>query len=394
MSELWLPIASTVNVPVPEPRLRVPADAETMLRTAADFYEVSAVSQFLMRRVETILIVLSLAFYVWFLGHFGPSQILSYLKLAGWGLALTIALEAVARFVNALGWRVTIYDYPASLGLGRLFLARIAGEAVDYVTPSAQIGGQFVMAMMVRERLRMPFALATVVIAALAEVVGQILFITSALLISLRMIPAGARLFWPIIGGLVIALSLAAGFFFVQRKRPFSYLWRMVARFDIGGVQRDEIEASADEADALLIDFYSNHRARFFLAALCYFIAWSLGPVEICLLLYLLHQPGSFKVALLVEGVGLLLERATFLIPAKLVSQEGGKALILAMLGYPAGVGFAIGFLRRVKEMVWVLLGLLSLMLHRIFVERGREAAVVVKAPAAEVFKVQSAQGD
>jgi hypothetical protein len=44
--------------------------------------------------------------------------------------------------------------------------------------------------------------------------------------------------------------------------------------------------------------------------------------------------------------------------------------------------------------MVWVLLGLLSLMLHRIFVERGREAAVVVKAPAAEVFKVQSAQGD
>ncbi len=347
-----------------------------------------------MRRVETILIVLSLAFYAWFVAHFGTSEIFSYLRMAGWGLALTIMLEAVARFVNTIGWRVTIYDCPPSLGIAQLFFTRIAGEAVDYVTPSAQLGGQFVMAMMVRHKLRMPFGLATVIIAALAEVVGQIGFITAALIFSLHMMPAGARLFWPIMGGFVIALALAGGFFFVQKKQPFSHLWRAAARFDIGGIQREEIKASADEADALLIDFYSHHRARFFIAALCYVVAWGLGPVEIYLLLNLLHEPDSIRIALLVEGVGLLLERATFLIPAKLVSQEGGKALILSMLGYPAGVGFAIGFLRRVKEMVWVLFGLISLMLHRIFVENGREAEDAVRTSAAEVLKVQQAQGD
>lgn len=347
-----------------------------------------------MRRVETILIVLSLAFYAWFLAHFGPSQIFSYLRLAGWGLALTISLEAVARFINTIGWRVTIYDCPPSLSMGQLFVTRIAGEAVDYVTPSAQLGGQFVMAMMVRHKLRMPFGLATVVIAALAEVIGQIGFITLALLISVNMIPASARLFWPIMGGFAIAVSLAVGFFFVQQKRPFSHLWRAAARFDIGGVQREEIKASADEADALLLDFYAHHRWRFLIAGCCYLIAWSLGPAEIYLLLYLLHQTDSLRVALLVEGVGLLLERVTFLIPAKLVSQEGGKALILAMLGYPAGVGFAIGFLRRVKEMVWVLLGLLSLMLHRIFVEGTTGSKEAIQSPAPEVLKVQRAQGD
>jgi hypothetical protein len=171
----------------------------------------------LMRRVETILIVLSLAFYAWFLARFGPAHILSYLRLAGWGLALTISLEAVARFVNTVGWRVTIYDFPPALGMAQLFFARIAGEAIDYITPSAQVGGQFIMAMMVRHKLRMSFGLATVVVAALAEVVGQIGFITLAILISLKMIPAGARLFWPIVGGFAIALSLAGGFFFVQQ---------------------------------------------------------------------------------------------------------------------------------------------------------------------------------
>lgn len=344
-----------------------------------------------MRRVETILIVLSLAFYAWFLNHFGPAQILSYLRLAGWGVALTISLEGVARVVNTVGWRVTIYDCPPSLGMAQLFFARIAGEAIDYITPPS---GQFVMAMMVRQRLRMSFGLATTVVAALAEVIGQIGFITLAILVSLNMVPAGARLFWPIVGGFAIALSLAAGFFFVQQKRPFSHLWRAAARLHIGGVQSEQIGAAADEADGLLLDFYAEHRTRFFVATLCYLVAWSLGPIEIYLLLYLLHQPDSLRLALLVDGVGLLLERATFLIPAKLVSQEGGKALILAMLGYQAGVGFAIGFLRRVKEMVWVLLGLLTLMIHRILVERGQDSTDAINILAAEVLKIRQAQGE
>jgi hypothetical protein len=313
------------------------------------------------------------------------------LRLAGWGVALTISLEGVARVVNTVGWRITIYDCPPSLGIAQLFFARIAGEAIDYITPPS---GQFVMAMMVRQRLRMSFGLATTVVAALAEVIGQIGFITLAILVSLKMVPAGARLFWPIVGGFAIALSLAAGFFFVQQKRPFSHLWRAAARLHIGGVQSEQIGAAADEADGLLLDFYAEHRTRFFVATLCYLVAWSLGPIEIYLLLYLLHQPDSLRLALLVDGVGLLLERATFLIPAKLVSQEGGKALILAMLGYRAGVGFAIGFLRRVKEMVWVLLGLLTLMIHRIVVERGQESTDAINILAAEVMKIRQAQGE
>jgi hypothetical protein len=373
--------------------LRVHCDAETMASERRAVLGFGAFAR-LMRRVETILIVLSLAFYAWFLARFGPVQIFSYLRLAGWGLALTISLEAVARFVNTIGWRVTIYDCPPSLGMAQLFFARIAGEAIDYITPAAQVGGEFIMAMMVRHKLRMSFGLATVVVAALAEVVGQIGFITLAILISLNMIPAGARLFWPIAGGFAIALSLAAGFFFVQQKRPFSHLSRAAAGLHIGGVHSAQIGVAADEADGLLLDFYVDHRTRFLIATLCYLVAWSLGPVEIYLLLYLLHQPDSLRIALLVEGVGLLLERATFLIPAKLVSQEGGKALILAMLGYRAGVGFALGFLRRVKEMVWVLLGLLSLMIHRIVVERGQDTTDAINIPAAEVLEVRHAQGE
>ena len=146
-----------------------------------------------MRRVETFLIVIAICFYVWFLAHYGPGQVLGYIRLVGWGLALTIALEALSRIANTLGWRVTIEDYPPRLRLLELFAVRIGGEAIDYVTPSAQLGGQFVMAVEVRDKLPMPIGLATVIVASLAEAVGQIVFISIALVISLRLIPINAE---------------------------------------------------------------------------------------------------------------------------------------------------------------------------------------------------------
>lgn len=331
-----------------------------------------------MRRIETVILILALGFYVWFLRHFGFGDVLACVRLVGWGLALTIALESVSRISNTFGWRAVIPKLPPNLGFGEMFMARIAGEATDYVTPSAQLGGQFVMALMVRRKLPMAQGLASVAVAALAEGVGQIIFITAAILIAIPFeTTLHERLMWPIIAGMAIAIGLAAGFFFVQMRDPFSWMWKAAARFNVPQLANPEVKASAAEADRILKEFYRLHRMRFVQACLFYVVAWSMGPVEIYLLMTMLtplHVHPSWMAALATEALGLLIERATFLIPAKLVSQEGGKALILSMLGYPAKVGFAIGFLRRIKELVWVLFGLAVLSAHRVLGERSTEA--------------------
>ena len=343
-----------------------------------------------MRRAETLIIFFALAFYVWFLRRFGAHDVWHYVQLVGWGLAVTIALESVARVANTLGWRVTIENYPRKLRFGELFVSRIAGEAIDYVTPSGQLGGQFVMAMMVRRKLAMAIGLATVVVASLAEAIGQIGFIGGALLTSLPFEAELHRLMWPVMGGFAIALGLAAGFFYVQLKHPFSQLWKAAAKLDLAHLANPEVKAAANEADSILIDFYARHRWRLVAACLCYIVAWSMGPAEIFILMKFLHQHVTLIVVLLIEAVGLLIERATFLIPGKLVSQEGGKALILSLLGYPADLGFAIGFLRRIKEMAWVAFGLLCLIVHRVVT--GAEPAYEAMA-GQNVIEMQGAQG-
>src|SRR5262249_32328498 len=184
--------------------------------------------------------------------------------------------------------------------------------------------------------------------------------------------------------------ALAAGFFYVQLKRPFSHLWRAAASLDLTRIVNDEVRASAADADALLLQFYAHHRMRLVASCACYLLAWSLGPLEIYILLVLLNEPASWQVAVLVEVFGQLIERATFMIPAKLVSQEGGKALVMAMLGYPADVGFAVGLLRRFKEMVWVMFGLSTLTIHRLAVERTAPEIAV----EGEMLEIRSARGE
>jgi glycosyltransferase 2 family protein len=338
-----------------------------------------------MRRVETLILLLALGFYIWFLRHFGLSHVLQSVRLVGWGLLVTIALESVARLANTIGWRITIEHYPRELRFSELFVARVAGEAIDYVTPSAQLGGQFVMALMVRRKLAMATGLATVVVASLAEAVGQIGFISGALISALPFEARVYHLFWPVAGGMIIALGLAGGFFYVQLKQPFSHLWKAAAKFEIPQLANPEVLTAAADADALLTDFYAHHRPRFALACCCYLLAWSMGPFEILIYLRLLHQPMTWMTPLLVEALGLLVERATFLIPGKLVSQEGGKALILELLGYPAGIGFAIGLLRRIKELAWVLFGLTGLSIHRMVTERTTAIATPSNQSLAKV---------
>lgn len=326
-----------------------------------------------MRRLETLLVVAGFAFYFWLLRRLGLHTVAQYVRAVGLGLLLTTALEALARLANTLGWRVAICQCPPSLGFAHLFAARIAGEAIDYTTPSAQLGGQFVMALMVRRRLALAAGLASVVVAALAETVGQIGFVIGALMLSARLARSVHQLFWPVVGGMSLTVALALGFYLIQVNRPFSRLWKLAAKLDLAAVATDAIARSSEGADRLLMEFYQLHKLRLLTSCLCYLAAWSLGPLEIYLLLGFLHQPRTLEVVLLTEALGILIERATFMIPAKLVSQEGGKALILGLLGYPPGIGFAVGLLRRIKELFWVLLGLALFGAYRW--SEGREPA-------------------
>jgi hypothetical protein len=95
----------------------------------------------------------------------------------------------------------------------------------------------------------------------------------------------------------------------------------------------------------------------------CYPIA----PGRILYSPHISASPGPWQDLFLIETIGYA--RNSHLILGKLVSR--GKALIRAKLGYSAGIGFAVGFLRWIKELVWVMFDVAALTAYRFINERS-----------------------
>jgi len=318
-----------------------------------------------MRRLETLVTLIAFLFYGWFFWHFGTAGVLRYLELAWWGLIVTVCLDAFLLMASTAGWRATIIPYPNPLSFKQLFAARIAGEAIDYITPAAQLGGSLVSAMMIRDKLSIPRGLASTAIASLSQALSQLLFIVAALILSARQLPPSSGLRWLIGGGLVVTAGLTIGFYVVQVKRPFSHLLSAAGRLNITQLNADSVREGAREADASLAYFYSHEWARLARSCFCFLAGACVGPFEIYFLFSLLNQHVTFYTALLIEALAQLADRVMFMVPGKLVTREGGKALIVSVLGYSPQVGFVVGLLRHAKEMIWVLAGLLCLAVHR-----------------------------
>jgi uncharacterized membrane protein YbhN (UPF0104 family) len=84
---------------------------------------------------------------------------------------------------------------------------------------------------------------------------------------------------------------------------------------------------------------------------------WYLGALEIYIILYFLGHPISIAESIILETLVELVRAGTFFIPATLGTQEVAfLSATGAITGEPA-LGLAIALMRRVREIVWFILG-------------------------------------
>jgi hypothetical protein len=72
-----------------------------------------------------------------------------------------------------------------------------------------------------------------------------------------------------------------------------------------------------------------------------------------------LQHPLSFADAWLFDSVAQLVRAGTFFIPANIGTLEGSLVLLGASLTGSLELGLAISLIRRVKDILWIILGLL-----------------------------------
>ena len=283
-----------------------------------------------------------------------PAAIAASIARVGWRLAVVIVVPAVlvAAF-DVLGWR---YAFTRNrVPFRTLWWTRLAGEAVNLTTPTAALGGEAVKAWLLRDRVSLAEALSSVIVAKTTITIGQGLLLLLGVVLAWASLAADSRLLTAMQWLLALELVSLAVFVLAQTRGLAAFGGRMLARF---GARRFAGHEGLGHVDRTLAEFYLRQPERLGLSIACHFGGWLLGAVETWMILAFLGSPVSLLTATVVEAFGTGIRFATFMIPGSLGALEGGYAAIFAALGLGGTMGVSFSLVRRIREVVWIALGL------------------------------------
>lgn len=306
------------------------------------------------RRIEQAMWVAGAVLFVGLVYRFGWATLMENLQLAGWGIVLVVAQEVLAFAANTLGWW---WSFPSATvpPFRALLRARIAGDAFNYVTPTASLGGEFVRLQMLDTRYPRTAVVASLSVAKLAQTLGQVVFILAGLIFVAwqfalpRWVVIGA---WAVATGFVLLCALLIWW---QRRGMFVPLLRVLQR--CGWLPSENWSAQIARLDVEIRRLH-HEGTRFPAAVFAFAVGWALGVLEMYLVLWLLHVPPSLATAVAIEVFSATLDGILFFVPGKLGTQEGGKVWIFSVLALDPAHGLAAGVLRRIRELFWAGVGL------------------------------------
>lgn len=311
-----------------------------------------------MKACEKLVLVagtITLGMLLW---KMDPASVGRLVLQVGWGLGLIGAQEGVAHLLNALGWRFAFMpDQAGSFPLGELVRLRVAGDAINYLTPSGTIAGEIARTTMLNASHATGVRAASVLVARCAQTLGQVLFVLTGLAFA-----AGGHV--PLAWGYArIVYAVAAGFAVGLAGLVLYAEW---ARRHPGAAAEAAPSRTGFRAlGGWLRLFFRRHPRRFAISTSLFLLAYVWGVFEAYWICHFLGIPVSVGIALTIEVLSTTIDGILFMVPAKLGVQEGGKTAIFALLDLPPISGFAFGVIRHLRELGWAGLGLLLCLTHK-----------------------------
>ncbi|MFC0401506.1 flippase-like domain-containing protein [Paraburkholderia rhizosphaerae] len=334
-----------------------------------------------MSRAAMILLTIGGALFVALLAWQGFGSVASTLLAAGWGLGLVAALHLLPLALDAGAISVLFDKRRDSLTERDAVFARWIGESVNSLLPAGQIGGPVMMVRQLAQRgMQMRDAAAAITVSTTLQAIAQIVFAMLGLLLFGASASHGAfhNLQTAAIIATAVLGAMVVGFYLAQRRGLFGRALRTVSKV-FGKRDWSSLTTRADAVDAAVHALYSERRrvAASFALSLA---GWIVGTAEVWLALRFLGHPVGWIDALLLESIGQAIRGAAFAIPGSLGVQEGGYLLLAPLVGLPPEAALALSLVKRARELLLGLPGLLYL--H--FSERSWQRRRATRLPATD----------
>lgn len=300
----------------------------------------------------------------WVVWQVGISEVLSYLHQIGWWAPFLLLPSIAIALCDAKGWAcvLPVTVHLPHIPLWRWSLARLAGEAINNLTPTANLGGEPVKVYMLRAHgLTTEAGLASVVVAKTALTVSQIVFVLLGIPFFLYRLGWIQQSWWVFAPLLFLAYGFVTLLIRWQRRGLMSTVVRWLRRLLPRWQRLTYWEERAHQIDAHLLSFYDGDPRRFLVSTVYHLGGWLLNAVELAFFLYFMGIGAPILDALIIETMIQPISAAALIIPGAVGVQEAGGVYLCRLLGLDDGAGLTLMALRRAREMVFNGVGLIAL---------------------------------
>ena len=321
-------------------------------RPGSSFLSVNRVALF-----RTLLVLGGVAAIAFLVAQIGPTEIWHAFRGLSWRLLLVLIFPTcLAVITDTLGWRFTFLRPPR--GFGRLMAVRLAGEAVNLVTPTAAVGGDLLKAYLLRPEVALREGLASVIADKTTSVVSQVLLLLVGLVVGLLLLPPSSTLLPIMAVCLVLEAVCVTAFVMVQLRGLVGGGGRLLAKLRMP--PSHEHQAVLDGTDSALRSLYFEHDRGLMVSVLWHFLGFAIGTLEIYLVVRFLGVPISLPEAFAIGAYGTAIKFFSFMVPASLGALEGGNVAIFAAFDIGGAIALTYTLVRRLREVVWVGAGFLA----------------------------------
>lgn len=301
-----------------------------------------------MNRKVWITLLIGIFLFCGVLAWQGVGAVMAGLKEAGWKVLLLPLYSLIPLFFAVMAWSTLFKGKEKELPVRKAFFPGVVGLAINWLLPSAQVGGEVARAHLnMQAGYSAHQAVAAGMVDKTMQLLTQVLFTVVGLILILLEY-SGGSVAVGITAGIICFSGVVAALFWVQNRGVFQLLAKSGNKFrSITGDLSDQHELYDGEVRSL----YAN-TAAVIRCGVFRMIFRILMVGEVWLAMHFIGHPVGLKEALILESLAQAIRVGAFFIPAGVGAQEGGLAVLGVILGLTPEACVTLALCKRVRELM------------------------------------------
>ncbi len=309
----------------------------------------------------------ALVLIVW---QIGPQRIYDAAAQLGPVALLAMLIPSTIMYVvEAYGWKITLGPSAKDIPFWRVLAIKTAGEVVNLTTPAGYIGGEPLKAyLLTKYHVPMVEGLASVVIAKTTKTIAEVLFILLGITLAIWRVDHDGSLGQTVVAALIsvsLLFFVTASLVFAQRKGFFTWLLEFTRKISLKIRFLETREKQLRSLDRMILEYYSHNRRAVYSSTGLFFLSWMAEALEVYVIIWYLGGPALVLSAISINALSVFIKGGSFFIPGSLGAQDIGNYFLLKDFGYSDVASVTFALLRRFRELIWIGIGLLCLVVLR-----------------------------